>query len=250
MEYTVNKLAKLAGISTRTLRYYDEVGILKPARINSSGYRIYGREEVDQLQQILFFRALDVSIDRIKDMMTSPSYNRIETLKDHHNKLLIKRNHLDKLIENVEKTIESDERSMVMSDKEKFEGFKQKMIEDNEKKYGKEIREQYGEDALKASNKQFKNMSQEQYAEFEALGEKILIQLEKAFQEGDPTSELAREVADLHKQWLTFAWGSYSKEAHANIGRMYVEDERFTAFYDKKQPGLAAFLCDAISVYT
>ena len=66
MEYTVQKLGKLAGVSTRTLRYYDEIGILKPARINSSGYRIYGQAEVNQLQQILFYRELGVSLENIK----------------------------------------------------------------------------------------------------------------------------------------------------------------------------------------
>lgn len=66
MEYTIKKLGSMAGVSTRTLRYYDEVGILKPARINSSGYRIYGKKEVDRLQQILFYRELDISIDKIK----------------------------------------------------------------------------------------------------------------------------------------------------------------------------------------
>lgn len=78
MQYTVQKLAKLAGISSRTIRYYDEIGILKPARINSSGYRIYGTEEVDLLQQILFYREFDVTLEDIKNIITSPSYN-VET---------------------------------------------------------------------------------------------------------------------------------------------------------------------------
>ncbi len=66
MEYTVRKLAQIAGVSTRTLRYYDEIGILKPARINSSGYRIYGQKEVNLLQQILFYRELGVNLKNIK----------------------------------------------------------------------------------------------------------------------------------------------------------------------------------------
>jgi len=92
MEYTVQKLGRLAGISTRTLRYYDEIGILKPARINSSGYRIYGKEEVDRLQQILFYRELGVSLDSIKNIITSPSFNGVEALREHREKLLEKEN--------------------------------------------------------------------------------------------------------------------------------------------------------------
>ena len=125
-------------ISTRTLRYYDEIGILKPARINSSGYRIYGQEEVDQLQQILFYRELGLQLDGIKEIMTSPSFNRTKALQEHHALLLDKRRQLDLLITNVENTIASAEGRKTMSDQEKFEGFKQKLIDDNEKKYGKE----------------------------------------------------------------------------------------------------------------
>lgn len=84
MEYTVKQLAKIAGVSPRTLRYYDEIGLLKPARINSSGYRIYEKEQVDLLQQILFYRELGVSLDKIKDIIYSPDFNEIEALKEHH----------------------------------------------------------------------------------------------------------------------------------------------------------------------
>jgi DNA-binding transcriptional MerR regulator len=246
----VNKLAKLAGVSTRTLRYYDELGILKPARINSSGYRIYGEAEVDMLQQILFFRELDVSLDNIKLIITSKTFDKTKALKEHHEKLLEKRKQLDTLIKNVEKTIDKDERRIIMSDKEKFEGFKQKLVDDNEKKYGKEIREKYGEDVVNESNKRFKNMSKEQYAEFEELGQTILDKLEEAFKTGDPAGEAAQEVAKLHRKWITFAWNRYSKEAHAGVAQMYVDDERFTAYYDKNKPGLAKFLRDAVVIYT
>lgn len=109
MEYTVQKLGRLAGVSTRTLRYYDEIGILKPARMSSSGYRIYGQEEVDRLQQILFYRELGVSLERIKQIMTSPSFDAAQALREHREQLLDKRKQLDTLISNVEKTIASHE---------------------------------------------------------------------------------------------------------------------------------------------
>ncbi|NLI39287.1 MAG: MerR family transcriptional regulator, partial [Clostridiaceae bacterium] len=110
MEYTIQKLSQMAGISTRTLRYYDEIGLLKPARINSSGYRIYGAGEVDRLQ----------------------------ALKEHREQLLEQRTQLDLLLENVEKTIEACGGRIVMSDQDKFKGFKQKMVEGNERRYGRE----------------------------------------------------------------------------------------------------------------
>lgn len=250
MEYTVQKLGKMAGVSTRTLRYYDEIGILKPARINSSGYRIYGKEEVDRLQQILFYRELGVSLVNIKDIVTSPSFDAVEALREHREKLLAKRQQLDLLIANVDKTIAVSEEGFTMTEKEKFEGFKQEIIEDNEKKYGKEIREKYGDKQVDESNKKFKNMTKQQYDEFEKLGASVISTLKEAFATGDPAGELAQKTADLHRKWLSYAWGSYNKEAHAGLAQMYVDDERFTAYYDKEQPGSAEFLRDAILIYT
>lgn len=250
MEYTVQKFAKIAGVSSRTLRYYDEFGILKPARINSSGYRIYGKEQVDRLQQILFYRELGVSLSDIKNIVTSPSFDANTALREHRERLLAKREQLDLLIANVDKTIAAAEEGITMSDKEKFEGFKDKLIEDNEKKYGKEIREKYGDKRVDESNNAFKNMTKQQYDEFEKLGEDILRTLKEAFTTGNPSGELAQKTAELHRKWITFAWGSYNKEAHVGLAQMYVDDKRFTAYYDKEQPGAAEFLRDAIFIYT
>lgn len=250
MEYTVQKLGLLAGISTRTLRYYDEIGLLKPARINSSGYRIYGATEVDRLQQILFYRELGVNLDSIKEIMTSPTFDGTTALKEHREKLLEKRAQLDALINNVDKSIQQTERKISMTDKEKFEGFKQKLVDDNEKKYGKEIREKYGEDAINKSNAKVKGMTNEQYEEIQKLEEQLFNNLKSAMDTGDPAGELAQKAADLHKQWLCFYWDQYSKEAHVGLAEMYVADERFTAYYDKVQSGATIFLRDAIVIYT
>jgi len=250
MEYTVQKLSNLADISTRTLRYYDEIGILKPARINSSGYRIYGQEEVNILQQILFYRELGLNLEKIKDIVTSSTFDGANALRNHRENLLEKRKQLDLLISNVEKSIELTEGRIEMSDKEKFEGFKQKMIDDNEKKHGKEIRQKYGNESINRSNAKLKNMTQEQHDEVTNLSEELNNTLAAAFKIGNPSCELAQKAADLHKKWLTFYWSEYSKEAHAGLAQMYVDDERFTAYYDKEQPGAAEFLRDAIYIYT
>ncbi len=250
MEYVVRKLAQMAGVSSRTLRYYDEIGLLKPARINTSGYRIYGETEVDRLQQILFYRELGVSLDSIRDIVTSPSFDGAQALREHHEKLLEKREQLDRLISNVERTIEVSEGRFQMMDKEKFEGFKQKLVDDNEAKYGKEVREKYGEETVNKSNQKVRGMSQEQHDEVTKLATAVTETLQAAFETGDPAGELAQKAADLHRQWLCYYWDSYSKEAHAGLSQMYVDDPRLTAHYDEKQPGTAAFLRDAVHIYT
>ncbi len=250
MEYTVQKLAKLAGVTGRTLRYYDEIGILKPARISASGYRIYGQEEVDKLQQILFYRELEIDLESIQKIINAPSFDEVEALKEHRDKLLTKQKRLEGLIESVDRTLAAKEGSITMSDKEKFEAFKQNMIDENEAKYGEEIRAKYGNETIDKSNAKLKGMTKNQHEQGEKLGEEVLEVLNEAFATGDPAGDLAQKAADLHRQWLGFYWDSYSKEAHAGLAQMYVDDERFTAFYDKKQSGTAQFLRDAIYIYT
>jgi DNA-binding transcriptional MerR regulator len=250
MEYTVQKLARLAGISTRTLRYYDEIGLLKPARLNSAGYRIYGSAEADRLQQILFYRELGVGLDEVKRIINAPDFDRFAALKEHRQKLLEKRQQIEQLIANVEKTIASAEGGTKMTDKEKFAGFKQKMVADNEQKYGKEIRAKYGDKQVDEANQKVLGMTKEQYAEVQKLTADLMDSLKAAMAAGDPAGELAQKTADLHRQWLSYYWGSYDKTVHAGLARMYVADERFTAYYDQVQPGAAVFLRDAILIYT
>ncbi len=249
MEYTINKLAKLAGISTRTLRYYDELGLLSPVRLSSNGYRIYGQKEVNRLQQILFYRELGMPLDEIKNIMLSKDFNSMAALQDHLASLLAKRKQLDLLIANVEKSIMAEKGEIIMSDKEKFDGFIEKLIDDNEEKYGEEVRKKYGDDVVDRSNAKVKGITSEQYAQVEALSLELNNILKAAFEQGDPSGELAQKACELHKKWLCYFWDSYSKEAHIGVTQMYVDDPRFADYYDKIALGCAKFLRDAVLIY-
>src|SRR5690606_26450860 len=143
-------------------------------------------------QHILFFRELGVSLEDIKEILNSPNFNSLKILARHREKLLEKREQLDALLANVEKTIAYAEGRITMSDREKFAGFKQKMIEENEEKYGKEIREKYGDEKVEESYKKLMNMTEEQYQEWEKLGSEILENLKEALATGDPASEIAQ----------------------------------------------------------
>ncbi|MDR1540092.1 MAG: MerR family transcriptional regulator [Clostridiales bacterium] len=249
MEYTINKLAKLAGVSARTLRYYDECGLLKPKVIRSNGYRIYGETEVDRLQQILFYRELGVELAEIGRILASNSFDGRQALESHLAALKSRREQLDRLIANVEKSIRSMKGELNMTDEEKFVGFKQKLIDDNEKQYGEEIRAKYGDDMVNLSNAKLKGATKEQYAEMERLAAELNDTLKAAFEQGDPASGLAQKVAELHKRWLCFYWDNYTKEAHLGVAQMYVDDPRFMAYYDKIAPGCAVFLRDAVKIH-
>jgi len=250
MEYTVQEMADLAGITSRTIRYYDEIDLLKPQKYNSSGYRVYGNKEVDKLQQILFFKEMGLDLDTIKKIMDNPDFNEIQALKKHYNNLIKKKKRLEVLINNVNKTIKNKERGLKMNDKDKFEGFKQKLINENEEKYGNELREKYGDKIINKSNEKIKKMSEKDYEKVKKLEEKLFDILKKAIKTKDPSGELGQKAADLHKQWLRFYWDSYSKKAHAGLAQMYVSDIRFKSYYDDKVSGSAEFLKDAILIYT
>lgn len=249
MEYSINKLAKLAGVSTRTLRYYDEIGLLSPERISSNDYRVYGQKEVDLLQQILFYRELGVSLDEIKNIVWSKDYDGIVALQGHLSALKAKKEQIELLITGVEKTIAASKGEISMSNKEKFEGFKQKMLDENEKQYGKEIREKFGDAIVDASNARMMGLTAEQYEKVQNLSCQINDTLKTAFENGDPSSELAQKVCALHKEWLGYFWDHYSKEAHLGLAQSYVDDPRFRKYYDAIAVGCAEFLRDAIKIY-
>lgn len=249
MEYAINKLAKLAGVSSRTLRYYDEIGLLPALRVSSNGYRVYGGNEVDRLQQILFYRELGVPLEEIRSILAAKNFDGLSALRRHMAALLARREQLDALINNVDKTIKAMKGEGSMSDREKFEGFVKKMVDENEQRYGAEIRAKYGDESIDRSNARVLGMRQEQYKGIERLTEEFNQTIREAMLLGDPAGETAQKACALHKAWLLNYWESYSKEAHLGVTQMYVDDPRFTAFYDKIAPGCAAFLRDAVAVF-
>ncbi|MBO0446712.1 MerR family transcriptional regulator [Enterococcus ureilyticus] len=240
MEYTIKKIAELSGISTRTLRYYDEIDLLKPARINSSGYRIYGKKEVDKLQQILFYRSLEMKLEEIQKILAAPDYDPKHALQVHHQQLLDKRRQLDHLILTVEKTLRYQKGEISMTDNEKFVGFKQEKLQENEQTHGKEIREKYGENTVTASNQKWLNLSEDDFIGMEIAEKELIIALKIVMETKNYGSQEAETVFLKHKEWLNYTSPSYSPEMHRGLGQMYVEDERFATYYNERAGAQAA----------
>lgn len=251
MKYSIQQVAKVSGVSTRTLRYYDEIGLLSPRRNAASSYREYTENDLDRLQHILFYRSLDIPLQQIDQLIHDQNFDPLQTLLHHRKNLLEKREQLERLIQQVDATIDAKKGRRTMSAEEKFEAFKDSVLEDNEQRYGKEIREKYGDDQIELSYQKMKSLSKEEWEKADVLGKEILTTLTSAMQTGDPSSSESEKLASLHKKWISYYWSHYSKEAHAGLAEMYVADERFTAFYDEKAgKGAAAFLRDAIKAYT
>jgi DNA-binding transcriptional MerR regulator len=188
-------------------------------------------------------------INDIQRILSAPDFDSMSALNGHLAALMAKRAQLDELINNVESTIKTIKGEITMTDEEKFKGFKEKLVADNERQFGKEIRQKFGDETVEKSNARVLNMTREQYDETKQLTEELNAALKAAVEQGDPAGPLARKACELHKQWLSKFWGSYSKEAHIGITEMYVADERFKAYYEKIAPGCAEFLREAVKVY-
>ncbi|MBP1043157.1 MerR family transcriptional regulator [Vagococcus sp. BWB3-3] len=235
MEYTINKLATLAGVTTRTLRYYDQIALLTPSYTNQSGYRIYGQKEVDKLQQILFFRELDLSLEQIATILNQPDLDYLTLLSSHREALVIKKQRLTALIKTIDSTIAVQKGEIKMTDTQKFDAFKQQLVTENETKYGTEIRGKYGNEQIDASNAALMNMTAEDYQTMQTNEQQLLTLLADHSTLVVP-SEKAAEIFNLHKKWLTQAWSKkkYSRDTHKGLAEMYVAAPEFTAYYDSK----------------
>lgn len=238
----VKEVADLVGISVRTLHHYDDIGLLTPEETTESGYRIYSNDELETLQQILFFKELGFPLKKIKEIINSPAFDREEALTMHRNLLLEKRSRLDKKIATVDKTIQHMKGEINMSNKEKFAGF-----DFSHNPYEQEARDRWGDKAIDESNAKLNNMSNDKKKAFEEKFNSIYRDL-AAIRHKEPDSEIAQEGI---KKWYDFLnkLGNYSLDAFKGLGQMYVDDDRFTKNIDQFGDGLAVFMRDAMAVF-
>lgn len=245
--YTIGELSELSGASVRTLRFYEEAGLLDPRRDPVNGYRLYDAGDVDRLQEILLLRGLGFAVRDIGPLLGMSAMERQAALDRHLDALREQRRRLDDLIAAAERTLTNMKGATTMTDRDKFRELRRGLIEDNERRYGTELRERYGDATIDGSNRKVLNMSEHDHETWRACDARIRSLLESSVRAGaDPAGPEGARVCDLHRQWLGRTWPSYSAEAHRGLARMYVSDERFTAYYDRDVPGCATWLRDAI----
>lgn len=251
MAYSASKLAKLSGVSVRTLHYYEELGILRPTR-QANNYRAYGDNDVRRLQQTLLYRQAGLPLARIARLLDDPTFDRAAALRGHLVVLRRERERVDALIASVEDMIAAEEGTRTMTDEERFAALKRAAVEENERAYGAEVRERWGDGAADATNERMLGMSAQEWHDAKELEQVILDLLATAAATGDTHGPEARRLAQMHRDWLCLQWpaGAYTPEAHAALAESYVADERFTAYYERAVPGGAVFLRDAIVAWT
>lgn len=247
--YTPKQLARLSGVSVRTLHHYDQIGLLVPAR-RENGYRTYSPSDVERLQQILLYREMGLELGDIARLLDQPGYDATTALQGHLLALQARRTQLDTLIATVEKTLSSLEGSTTMTDEERFEGLKRETIAKNEREHGAAVRARYGDKVVDAANAKLLRMTEGEWTDIMELEEAIKALLCTAMKTGDPAGAEAAELVRMHARWLAAHWpdGAYSPEAHRGMAEGYLADQRFVAYYDSAcGEGATQFLHDAIA---
>ncbi|TCS92068.1 MerR family transcriptional regulator [Hazenella coriacea] len=240
----VKEVADLVGVSIRTLHHYDEIGLLTPKETTESGYRIYSEENLEMLQQILFFKELGFSLKEIKKIIHSPLFNRHEALILQRKMLIEKRNKLDKMIVTIDKTIKHMIGEIHMTNEERFEG-----IDFNHNPYEQEARKRWGKQAVDQANAKLERMSKDEQRSLSERWDLIFKKL-ALLRKQSPESQ---EVQSIIEEWYGFLnenFGEYSLEAFYGLSQLYIEDERFTRNIDKYGEGLAKFMSEAMKFFS
>ena len=241
--FTVKQTAELAGVSARTLHYYDQLGLLQPERDPHNGYRIYRRAHVLRLQQILFLRELDLSLEDIQRLLDQPDYDLLHALEGHKRALQGRLGRLQQLIGTVERTIQYLKGSMTMDAKDLFNGFS----EEQQREYEEQVRQRWGEKELKESQRRWGGYSDEQKAQVLAEGRAIYAQLAAAIPFGPASPQAQEGMARWHQHLRSFY--EPTPEILLGLAEGYNSDPAFAEVFHQVHPDLAAFMREAVQVY-
>ncbi|MFC6261020.1 MerR family transcriptional regulator [Levilactobacillus fujinensis] len=232
MAYSIQALAQLAGVSPRTLRYYDQIGLLPASRNPDNGYREYSPAVVDRLQLIRYFQTFGFSLAEIQSLLTKSSIDQTAALTQQRAELAAQRDHLTNLLQTLDRTLAARKGGPQMTDSEKFAAFKRQQLTENDREFGAEARQLYGQETVAASEHRFGRLREADYQAMQEIEKRLFIALKKVAASGDLTSSTAKEVYQLHRQWLCFTWNNYTTAAHQGLAQMYVDDGRFASYYN------------------
>ena len=244
MAYTVNKLAKLSGVSVRTLHFYDEIGLLKPAYHGSNNYRYYEEEQLLMLQQILFFRELDLPLADIQRIMSSNDFDKVEALNSHRHILDKNLERTQKLIKTIDKTISHLRGKEKMKNEELYYGFES----EKQKLYEKELVTKgiVSQDFMDECKAKTKYKSQKDHDNFIKEMKEINLALISAIDNKQkPSAAKVQEIIRRHHAWV--GWNP-DKEKYIGLSQLYQTPE-FKQFYDNLHPELLQFIVEAMQVF-
>jgi DNA-binding transcriptional MerR regulator len=241
--YTVKQVAKIAGVTPRTLHYYDSIGLLKPCQVGENGYRFYDDECLMHLQQILLFRELDMPLEEIKSILDQPNFDLFSALENHKEKLKQKAHHIERLIITVENTQEYLKGNKKMKKEQLFDVFNDKQ----QAEYEKEALQEYDPEIVKASNEKWKRYTTADKQRIGEEGNAIYQDIIEAMPKGASSPEVQACIVRWRKH-MEYFWTPNDRQLLA-IAEGYNTDPRFKANFDKVHPNLAEFMLKAVKVY-
>ena len=242
MNYTVKQLATTAGVSVRTIHYYDEIGLLKPAFVKENSYRGYGEAELLKLEQILFFKELDFPLEEIVRIMTSPNFDTMAALTDQKKYLELKEAKVKRQIATINKAINNPRGGEIIMQTTTT------TIQDKMEEYKKEAKARWGNtNAYKQSKERTAHWTKADYDRIAESTKMLTQELARSMDKGFDSPEF-QALVDQHHQGIEFFYDC-SPEMYRGLASMYVTDPRFKDFYDKFRPGLAETLKKAINYY-
>jgi DNA-binding transcriptional MerR regulator len=244
MSWTVGELARLAGVTVRTLHHYDRIGLVRPSHRTSAGYRSYDVRDLDRLQQVLVYRELGFPLDEVATLLDDVDADPAEHLRRQHRLLRDRLERTQAMVAAVEKEMEARQMGISLTPEERFEVFGDWLPEE----YAAEAEENWGDtEAWAQSQRRTSAMTKDDWLRVKAEGDDVERRFAEALRAGVPAdSETAMDLAEEHRQQIDRNFYDCSPEMHAGLGRMYVEDERFTAHYEQVAPGLAQYVSTAV----
>jgi DNA-binding transcriptional MerR regulator len=244
MPHTVGSVARLAGVTVRTLHHYDEIGLLSPSGRSDAGYRRYGEADLERLQRILFYRELGFGLDQIKTLMTDGQSDAVVHLRRQHQLLRDRIGRLERMAAAVEKAMEAQAMGISLSPDERFEVFG----DHDPDEHAAEAHERWGTtDAYAESRRRVASYGKADWLRLKAEAQAINDRLVGAMRAGlAPDSPEAMDAAETHRLQISRWFYDCSSQMHVGLGEMYVADPRFAANYEKVAQGLAQYLRDAI----
>jgi len=241
--FTVKQLSKLAGVTPRTLRHYDDIGLLKPSRIGENGYRYYGEEALLKLQQILFYRELDFPLDEIRRIMGRRDFDLLGALQSHRQALQKKAARLSQLLVTVDNTIQHIKGEKLMSQKGLFKGFS----EEEQENLAQEAEQKYDPATVRESNRKWKAYSKEKKDAILAEGNKIYVDMIAAMPKGASSVDV-QTIVERWRSHMDYFW-TPNLDQLLGLANMYNDDPKFKANFDDMHPKLAEFMLEAVTVY-
>jgi DNA-binding transcriptional MerR regulator len=236
--WTVGDLARLARVTVRTLHHYDEIGLLRPSSFTESGYRLYGAAELERLHLVRLYRSADLPLEEIRRILDAPGFDREAALRAHRERLVAQIDETRALVDTLDRLLAGGD---VVKSEDLFDGFRPEDYED-------EVRERWGStEAYRESKRRARQYRPEDWKKLGAEVGAIEAELAACMAAGEPADSVrAMDAAEAHRLHIDRWFYPCSTAMHLGLAAMYVADPRFTAHYEKRAPGLAAYVRDAI----